>query len=118
MFVVAVCVSAHGCGQMSNLGQKLQDGSGEQRADCERDEKGECILHIACLHERNHEDSGEGEGIDHGHTQERKAPHWGKGDAMQRMDRSEEGRVIMGQQETPLKKKRKKKGSNCIMVHF
>lgn len=74
---VYVRVHVHGCGWMSNLWQKLQDGSGEQRANCKSDEKGERILHIACLHERNDEDSGEGEGIDHGHTQERKAPHWG-----------------------------------------
>lgn len=97
---VYVRVHVHGCGWMSNLWQKLQDGSGEQRANCKSDEKGERILHIACLHERNDEDSGEGEGIDHGHTQERKAPHWeweGGGGAMQRLDRSEGDGVTMGQ---------------------
>lgn len=106
--VCDVCVRAHGRRWMSNLWQKLQDGSGEQRANCKRDEKGERILHIACLDERNDEDSSEGEGIDHGHTQERKTPHWGGGrdgeggDAMQRVDRSGGDAVIMGQQAAKL----------------
>lgn len=63
-------------GWMANLWQELQDGSGEQRANGKSDEKGEHVLHIASLHERHDENSGEGEGIDHCHTQERKAPHW------------------------------------------
>lgn len=64
-------------GWMANLWQELQDGSGVQRANGKSDEKGECVLPIVRLHERHDEDSGEGEGIDHCHTQERKAPHWG-----------------------------------------
>lgn len=61
---------------MSNLWQELQDGSGEQRANGKSDEKDQHVLHIASLHERHDEDSSEGEGIDHCHAQERKAPHW------------------------------------------
>lgn len=64
------------CGWMANLWQELQDGSGVQCANGKSDEKGEHILHIVCLHERHDEDSGEWEGTDHCHTQERKAPHW------------------------------------------
>lgn len=61
---------------MANLWQELQHGSGEQCANGKSDEKGESVLHITRLHERHDEDSSEGEGIDHRHTQERKAPHW------------------------------------------
>lgn len=61
---------------MANLWQELQDGSGVQRANGKSDEKDEQVFHIARLHEGNDEDSGEGEGIDHCHAQESKAPHW------------------------------------------
>lgn len=67
---------------MANLWQELQDGSGVQCANGKSDEKDERIFHIARLHERHDEDSGEGEDIDHCHTQERKAPHWGRSDRM------------------------------------
>lgn len=63
-------------GWVANLWQELQDGGGEQRADGEGDEKGERVFHVARLQQGNDEDSGEGEGIDHRHTQEREAPHW------------------------------------------
>lgn len=62
---------------MANLWQELQDGSGVQCANCKSDEKDECVFHKARLHQWHDDNSGEGEGIDHRHTQERKAPHWG-----------------------------------------
>lgn len=98
---------------MSNLWQKLQDGSGEQRANCKCDEKGKCILHIACLHERNDEDSGEGEGIDHGHTQERKAPHWRQGRVMQCKELIEvkRAKLLWDNKQNDLKKEKKNKGA-------
>lgn len=61
---------------MSNLWQQLQDGSGEQRANGKRDEKGECIFPIARLRQGHEEDSGQGRDIDDCHTQERKTPNW------------------------------------------
>ena len=61
---------------MANLWQELQDGGGEQRADGESDEKDDGVFHKACLQQRHAEDSGEGEGIDQRHAQEREAPHW------------------------------------------
>lgn len=60
---------------MANLWQELQDGIGVQRANGKSDEKDEHVFHIACLHQGHDEDSSESEGIDHCHTQERKAPH-------------------------------------------
>lgn len=63
-------------GQMSNLWQQLQDGSGVQRADSNSDEKDDRMFRVAHLQQRHDEDSGEGEDIDHCHAQERKAPHW------------------------------------------
>lgn len=69
---------------MANLWQQLQDRSGVQRANGKSDEKAECVFHIACLHQRHDEYSSEGEGTDHCHTQERKAPHWGWSDGNRR----------------------------------
>jgi len=63
---------------MANLRQELKDGSGEQSANSKSDEKGERLFHVACLHQRHDEDSGEGEGIDHCHTQERITPNWSR----------------------------------------
>lgn len=60
---------------MTNLWHQLQDGSGVQCANSKSDEKAEHVFHKARLQQRHDADSSEGEGIDHCHTQERKAPH-------------------------------------------
>ena len=64
------------CVWMANLGQELQDGGGEQRADGESHEIGEHVLHEARLHQRHDQDAGEGEGADHRHAHNRETPHW------------------------------------------
>ena len=61
---------------MANLGQELEHGGGEERADGQSDEKGEGAAHVARGHERHQHGPGEGEDTDQRHTEEGEAPHW------------------------------------------